>query len=969
MVSHKVADQKRQVLTVIRPMNLKNIERKMKDFNENLTLFDQQFIIIPYKPSGYVDYSNLGQVQGQRYINDYETYKRVWTGNDSFIVTWKDSIEFRNTRQDETIKYTYKLGDFFAGWLEQNSSDVEIDVDNSFSEYKAQTTEKTLTFRINAAVFDLDTNYEFMFYKVPEIYGSILFRVQSLEREYLGKDLMCYVLTIKSLNQELANTGRAKQQNVMPNAPGAGYWDAQISTTKPQGTPPPVAGKDYIEFYGRYIVADKTKQIPNPCRKVVFKAFGMCALSNVAFLGRKTRVGNTLNKFGIPEWIFPMNFKNATTYTLYRTQNEQANYFWIRNLAPIIQFNQNSMNALQGLLSMTHFWTSEGFAWINEQPGVKPKEKSAVAEEKKTGIDEMRATNPVSSYVDGIPQSDYPEQLFGKIINQAGILKYQPWMIDVPAYPNGKGAQTDLVYGCAQYYDDSGKKSIHDVMFHTFWKQKNLKVLPISMRNTLDFGWTISSGLSMISMGLWYGAAAMIGIGIVATAYQYTIAPKFQGFSCIAPASLMDFMVQESASIFTTNLLGKVRLSYFTSYEDNNEINKLFNTETLNTSFEADLTDTLKYAYSSGTIRKASTACIGQTVNENGDYLLSNGKPFLLDGKQELVALIDDYEGFIIDAIHIQGLFQGDYSIEFLDYDNNVIWSGVYQSQGKWAKSIREINTWINTSIYGRENMFIEQPVRWPEAPPPLDFVAAPAKPIEKTFNDTEYAKKLEFRLGTTFGNMLTSGLSLSVVNWNSERVLLKPSASRIPITNAQRITIFEGWSGTIDEFEKQYNNLTLTINFYHPQGWYTTHEVSDLKISQYENIHIIDVFQDKREPLRLENKQVGSSPGAGLQTIYMDVGFVQKVQWKITYKIMLISGSIVLDYRLSPNERSNSWESKLWRFRYVSGGVSNTWIDWEEWKDFNTTNLYGWKMNSRDVLVYGSFITKMLVKPKRPAE
>lgn len=62
---------------MINSMHIKNLERKIKDYNENLTLFDQQFVIIPYLASGYIDYSNFGQVSQQRLIDNYETYKRL----------------------------------------------------------------------------------------------------------------------------------------------------------------------------------------------------------------------------------------------------------------------------------------------------------------------------------------------------------------------------------------------------------------------------------------------------------------------------------------------------------------------------------------------------------------------------------------------------------------------------------------------------------------------------------------------------------------------------------------------------------------------------------------------------------------------------------------------------------------------------------------------------------------------------
>lgn len=717
-------------------MDIKNLHRKIQDFNENLTMFEEHFIIIPYRPSGYVGQSNYGSLSDQRDIEDFETYKRVWTGNDSFEVFWKDSVFHTNSEKDPKIQYNYQLGDFFAGWMEQNASNVDIDTDTSFSDYKSQTTEKTLTFRVNAEEFHLTTNYEFYFYKVPEIYGNILFRVESLEREYLGKDLMCYVLTLKSLNQELANTGRAVQQNVRPNAPGQGYWDAAVVNEKPENV-------DYKEFYGRYIVADKKEQIHNPCKKIVFKAYGNAYVSNIALVGRRIRRGGNVKDFGIPTFVFPMNFTQASTPTLYRTQSEQSNYYWVRNLAPVIQFDKEAMTALKETLSMSHVWPSEGFVQINGG-GV-------------DGVNEMKNTNPLTG-------NSFTEQLFGKVVieekevpggnpDKIKVRVHKPWQVQVKS----ADYKTDMIYGCSQTFNDSGTYPIHDVMFHAFWRQKNMKTLPINHWNTLDFGWTVSTSISMAKSQMFLGSFLLLGVGIAATLKQVITAPKFQGFSGLVPASLMDFMVAECSSIFgagkpdkDNNYFGKVKLSYFAGNE-NNEIANFFNTQTMNTSFEADLTDLFEYKYDGTNTKILNTTTIGQTTYEDGTNILPTGKPVLLNGSEKLVAIEDNFEGFIIDDIYIQALFKGDFSIEFLDFNGDVIWSGTYQSQGKWSDSIREINTHIKTSIYGRENMFLAQELPWPKEPAELDIIDVPNPDIVKQYAVGEIGlKKVYENTGTS---------------------------------------------------------------------------------------------------------------------------------------------------------------------------------------------------------------------------
>ncbi|MGL5855089.1 MAG: hypothetical protein ACRCYA_07590 [Cetobacterium sp.] len=62
--------------------------------NSLLETFKEGFIIIPYLISGYIDVSNRGYVLStvdniagiSNNINDYETYKRVWTGADAVII-------------------------------------------------------------------------------------------------------------------------------------------------------------------------------------------------------------------------------------------------------------------------------------------------------------------------------------------------------------------------------------------------------------------------------------------------------------------------------------------------------------------------------------------------------------------------------------------------------------------------------------------------------------------------------------------------------------------------------------------------------------------------------------------------------------------------------------------------------------------------------------------------------------------
>lgn len=766
---------------MINATNLKNIERKIKDFNQNLTLFEQQFVIIPYLASGYIDYSNFGQVDGQRIIDNYETYKRLWTGNDSFNITWKDSVKFTNTQQDTAIKMDYQIGDAILGWLEQNSSVVNIENDVSFSEYKAQTIDKVLSFRVNALKFNLDTNWEFMFFKVPELSNNILYRVDSIEREYMGKDLLCYVLNLKALNQDLANTGRAKQQNVMPNSPGQGYWDAKIVDNYiPE--PTDVEGVDYKKFFDRYIIPDKSKMFNNPVKKVVVKAFGLCALSNIAFWGRKVRAGRDYRNFGIPRWIFPINFTNATTYTLYRTQTAEVNYYWINNLAPKILFNKEVFEALKSQFAFDAIWPSQGFLEMVDT------------------YDVVKQTNPTTA------GSPYPYQLFGENTVSAGVAGYNPWTITI----SGKNdVRTDMIRGCAQKYSCNGSKVIHQAMFDAFWTQKKMVALPITPQSTLNFGWSLGSAFAAGVAQNFYSAFALIFIGISATIIQKISAPTFTGFACMVPAAMTDFMIEECKGSFV-NLANHIKTSYFLNKEIG-DIETIFNTETMNTSFQAELTDWIK-GPTNKTDQAISTVCIGQKTYDDGTNILKDGTSVLMDGTYTLEPERNPDDGYIIDAIHIQSMFMGDFSIEFLDKQDTVIWSGVFQSQGKWTKSIREINTWINTSIYGRENMFLDTPLPWPKSPAELDLIDITEWKEINIFGDWGVSKS--FDTNQKMIDMLKDPNQLATIDgyfpYNYE---YESKVGAYPISGKSKILLNDTYTESAFMFTQKYQQIWLYAN------------------------------------------------------------------------------------------------------------------------------------------------------------
>ena len=166
-------------------LKIKNTTRKAK-LDSDIKLFEQSIVLVPYLASGYIDYTNKGAVSTQQNIDDHETFKRVWSGNDAFILTWKDSVTFVQDTNTKIVETRYSLGEVILGQIIGDDNYGEVNNDESFSDYKSQQVKGNLRLRVNANTFRMDDNYLLYFYKIPELSGSQLYRIMNLTKSYIG---------------------------------------------------------------------------------------------------------------------------------------------------------------------------------------------------------------------------------------------------------------------------------------------------------------------------------------------------------------------------------------------------------------------------------------------------------------------------------------------------------------------------------------------------------------------------------------------------------------------------------------------------------------------------------------------------------------------------------------------------------------------------------------------------------------
>lgn len=691
--------------------NIKLIEQQRiaRERERTQNLLSQAFCIIPYQVSGIVDYSNQGFVNYQITPEDAETFKRVWTGNDSCILNWYQSTSLQlNSAKRPTINY--KIGDYILGNLIDNDSACEINNDVSFSDYKSQQVRKSITFRVIASSHEpLNDYYQLMLYKIPKYSNNTIFRLANINRIFIGNQLMEYQLTFTSINQDLANTGRAKQQNINMSAPGQGYVAPKIYA-KNEYTPRGTEGVDYVLMKNdEYLVVDKTKLINNPVTKCVIKLFGNGILSSVAFIGRPVLANSSVNEWRYQRLIFPFNFSQPSTPTLYRTQTNNTNCYW-GGFSPTVQYWKDFISNIKDTFQVVNKWNFEGFLEYNKS--------------------QLELTNPKIS-------GGYAFSLFKIGVNN--------WQVA----SNNLGVVTTLnSYGVNSNFNMSNTKPIHDKMWDAYWVQKSMVCLPISSNSTLTFGNVLNGGIASAAGGLFAGSKApfLIGAGIglfmigaLASwvgASSQAKAPKYYG---IVNAPFLDY--NDGYFGDTVENKDKILMNMLDS-DEGSPSSIFFSTETMNFSFEAQLTDEFLVSQ-----KRYSTGNIGQKTFENGAAI--SGGTLLVNGNEQLVQSNSSL-GYIIDQIQVDACFKGDISIEFLDSAGQVSWSGIYQSQGKWTNSLRETRTLINTSLFNSTNIsqsVYNNPLPYPKAlPNPTTSNLVVAEITNTTFeNSLAYNSHFEY--------------------------------------------------------------------------------------------------------------------------------------------------------------------------------------------------------------------------------
>ena len=664
--------------------------RKARIKARELQIYTQEFAIIPYMTTGYIDLTNEGFLTYQANPENFNTFRRLYTGKESVNVIWKDSVYIKQEADIYGIKF--KLGEVLLGLIETTDHSNQITNDNNFSDYISQQINKTYKFRVYPT-FKLTDYYQYLLYKIPELSGSTVFRVVSIEEDFIGNEIAAYVMELQSINQAFAQTGSAVQQTINNSTPGAGYLEAIVKGAEwkqemiDKGLwDTLVPGVDYYEFFDKYITADFTKIKNNPIKRACVKIYGASVPMAITFIGRKADFdSHQIHPSGL---IFGMNWtNNSPTPDLYKAGSILDN-FYMGAFHTEVVFEKGIFEALTAALNFAEEWDYQGFLTYNKK-------------------------QLIGSNGDPVSNQWLPKQALNDWWIGVGNLGLRPFQ-----FINVLGVATGFIP-----FVKKNEVPLHDFFFLNYFRNKEWGHLPYTVKQiarSKGFFGTVIQGLT----GIIGTTATLITNIFTGRMWQpgSTYSSDSNQFFGIIPADLVEL----NDKYFQGD---KIPFNVFDTNKDgSNPSSILLNSASQQITLYGDLTQTF---IKNGV--RYTTPLIGQRQHPNGSWILPTKEPLLMEGDEELEA---DNNGFIIEGFQLEAIANCDFSIEFFNANGEMVYQGFFQTNAKWTGNHRNFRTEKNLNAFANVEQQIIAPPTWPEVPKPT-----PPKPL------------IEFETKRRFGN------------------------------------------------------------------------------------------------------------------------------------------------------------------------------------------------------------------------
>lgn len=641
--------------------NINRINNKLKKNKYVLQLNNKNsFYLFPFKPIlGVVNQSQLG-INEEINIYDQSTYSRVFTGLANLTARWRDSWEVVKKNDDDLfLTKSYKVGISYKAFITQVIKGVSFEPSPIDSNFISQVTDETITCYTYDEIPDENIQD---FYVVPQLKNNKWMYISSVI-EHKNSGVPIFQITLQSVNNLLASSGRAIEEFIQYGSAGEGY-------------PFPLIDDD------GNITVDPTRAKDLYIQNIQIENNGACALATIEVWGRPTEAdtegGSIRPKFNpkieAPRRLLPYLFETPIASPINTKPNSETNYYY-------------------GIWQPKFFDAYETWKqqWINNfSPVDRTQYEGILSHPSRAEIEE---TNPIN-VVDGAHQFSIWDRTWKIKLNNVTFNTSADNMSPDSITLNGEYTLPQLL--TFNLFITSAIETLPlSIEQLVSW---NLRDLPIigGFLNKLTFG--IPIGWRELNVRI---PAPNIPLLIPTQVVKYGNVMREQSSEkkdVFIPLEIFEGTLQSDATSFsginTLSTIFKVQLTDRFSKVINN-VTYNFNTKDLGQDMPSKDDD-------------------GTTINFGGN------KPTKLVIDESIKPIPRKVIGFVTDYAGWKGLSKMPYRMTFFTAGNLQTWHGTYKSNAQLTNALRDWTNFMKLSDWSTtDNKYIDYPKDIVEPKPP----------------------------------------------------------------------------------------------------------------------------------------------------------------------------------------------------------------------------------------------------------
>lgn len=671
---------------------------------------DNSFLLFPFEITlGAINSTEDGlRTLDNTRITDYSSFQRLFTGLENVTAQWEGAYKVTKKTDDATfLSKEYSVGRSFKGYIPTESLKASFEPSSISADFLAEFTEESFTIH---SYEDLEEQDLFKLFIIPELKEFKWLYVSDAVKYFMPNGKLHHIeITLTTLNNKIAKSGRATEEFIHRSAPGEGYAFPSVDSEQ-------------------NVTLDKIRDRDIPVTSLQIEMEGPAGFTTIFAYGRPTKTetidGITKSAFNpeikAPRLLLPFRMETPIPSPLNTRPSAETDYYVGKFKPTLEEYFGNFKKQIEASYNLEQKASFQG-----------------VLESTET-LEKLQRSNPIN-------QGSHQYNLWDP-----------SWTIEVDKIYN---TSTDPYTG--NQLTLKGDYKVNEVLAHNIFGTSAISTLPLSVKQNIT--WSLSD------IPLVGGFLSKITLGIPVGWRDEAIRVSMDSVLIVQPASLIEYAnVLQGRSPDSKFSKPQVDLLTYTTENKSEEI-EFSGINATGTIFKVGLSDRFTKVVN-GKTYTFNTVDLGQAhpkVDDEGTNVDNPPAKLLWDETCKPTSRNADTPGYVIDATSFKALAKLEYRHTLFSNDTEV-WSGTYQTNSKFTGSIRDWTNYTKMSNWKEDN---NNQIAYPEAivAPNPPNVQQPAFDFETTEVDieTEYNKEIGredwYLWGTRFG---ATGLSPQGLKW-----------------------------------------------------------------------------------------------------------------------------------------------------------------------------------------------------------